>query len=222
MKLYRDREFRTLVLILSASIALLGFATITEEMLEGDTGGFDRLVLLALRTPGNIADPLGPPWLEEMLRDLTALGGIGILGLLTLAVAGGLAGMGQRAMAVYTTTAVTGGLILSVLLKTVIDRPRPDLVPYGPLVKMSSFPSGHSMMSTVVYLTLGALMASCVQSDWLRTYILVWSLLFSLLVGISRIYLGVHWPTDVLAGWLAGAAWAMLCWLGARRFVIGN
>lgn len=219
MRLYRDREFRTLVLILGSMLALFGFARITGKMLEGQTGGMDRLVLLALRSSGDPADPLGPPWIEELMRDFTALGGIGVLGLLILAVVGILLGLGRRWLAGYVGLAVAGGLACSLALKYVIDRPRPDLVPYGSLVMTSSFPSGHSMMAAVVYLTLGALLARCVQADWLRTYILLCSLALTLLVGISRMYLGVHWPTDILAGWLAGAAWAMLCWLGARRLL---
>src|SRR5690606_34414750 len=115
--------------------------------------------------------------------------------------------------------AVGGGQVLSSLLKLGIDRPRPDLVSHLMHVQTLSFPSGHAMMSAVTYLTLGALLAGMAPRMAIRAYVLSLAVLVTLLVGVSRIYLGVHWPSDVLAGWCAGFAWAMLCWLVARRFL---
>lgn len=80
---------------------------------------------------------------------------------------------------------------------------------------MSSFPSGHSKLSAVTYLTLGGLLARMHPQPWVKTYLLLLATLLTFLVGVSRVYPGVHWPTDVLAGWAAGAAWALLCWLFA-------
>jgi undecaprenyl-diphosphatase len=106
--------------------------------------------------------------------------------------------------------------LLSTLLKDVFDRPRPSVVPHLSYVATSSFPSGHSLMAAVVYLTLGSLLARLVQSARLKLYFLSVAVVLACLVGMSRVYLGVHYPTDVLAGWAAGLAWAVLCWLLAR------
>jgi undecaprenyl-diphosphatase len=102
------------------------------------------------------------------------------------------------------------------VLKEFFERPRPDLVPHGAEVFTASFPSGHAMMSAVVYLTLGALLARVETGLRVKAFVLSVSVLLTVLVGISRVYLGVHWPTDVLAGWTVGAAWAVMCWLIAR------
>jgi undecaprenyl-diphosphatase len=106
-------------------------------------------------------------------------------------------------------------MLLSTLLKMGFDRPRPDLVPHGALVYTASFPSGHATLSAVVYLTLGALLARVQPRLVLKLYLLGLAILLTVMVGVSRVYLGVHWPTDVLAGWAVGAAWALLCWATA-------
>ena len=111
---------------------------------------------------------------------------------------------------------IGGGLLLSTLLKDIIDRPRPNVVPRLSYVATTSFPSGHSMLSAIVYLTLGTFLARLVQPLRLKLYFLFVAMMLSVLVGLSRVYLGVHYPTDVLAGWAAGLAWAVLCWLLAR------
>jgi undecaprenyl-diphosphatase len=112
--------------------------------------------------------------------------------------------------------AVGGGTLLSFLLKGGFDRPRPELVPHGSYVYTASFPSGHSMMSAVVYLTLGALLVRIHPKRRTKAYILTIAVITTLAVGVSRVYMGVHWPSDVLGGWTLGAAWALLCWLVAR------
>jgi undecaprenyl-diphosphatase len=199
-------------------LGLFAFIGIADEVLEGDTLRFDRWLLLALRAPGDPGDPLGPAWVEEMFRDFTALGGIGVLSLLTLASVGYLWLLGLRRVALFVLAAILGGLLLSLALKSGFDRPRPDLVSQGSLVYTSSFPSGHSMLSAVVYLTGGALLAVVHSARRVRVYLIGCSVLATLLVGASRVYLGVHWPSDVLAGWAAGAAWAAACWLAAHWF----
>ena len=118
---------------------------------------------------------------------------------------------------IYVLVAVGSGVAISLLLKAGFSRPRPDLVPHGQAVYTSSFPSGHSMAAAVTYLTLGAMLASARSNRWVRGYLLGLALLVSGAVGVTRVYLGVHWPTDVLGGWTAGAAWALLCWIIARR-----
>lgn len=206
------RELPLLVITLFVGGGLWAFLEIAEEVSEGDVRAIDRTILLAFRNSADVTDPLGPGWVEEMGRDFTALGGIPVLSLITLAAAIFLLLQRKRHAALFVVVAVVGGMLLSNGLKSGFDRPRPDLVPHGAVVYTASFPSGHAMLSAVVYLTLGALLAR-LQRWWrLKIYLLVLAVLVTLIVGISRIYLGVHWPTDVLAGWAAGATWAMLCW----------
>ncbi len=209
-------EARTVVVMLLAAAGIWAFAELAGEVLEGDTVAADRALLLLLRAPGNPADPLGPPWLEETGRDLTALGSTVVLALLTLAVAAFLWLRGLHGAAWLLLGATLSGMLVSFALKDLFDRPRPDLVPHGMHVATASFPSGHSMMAAVVYLTLGVLLARVEPRLRLKLYVLSTAILLTLLVGITRIYLGVHWPSDVLAGWTIGAAWALASWLVAR------
>lgn len=194
-----------------AAAALWGFAELAEEVIQGKTLAFDTAILLALRAPGDAADPLGPPWVEELARDVTGLGGLGVLTFLTLAAAGLLWLQRRRGTALYVLAAVGSGVTLSNAAKAFFDRPRPDLVPHGSFVYTASFPSGHSLMAAVVYLTLAALVARGFPERRLRAYVVALAILVTLAVGASRVYLGVHWPTDVLAGWAAGGAWALAC-----------
>lgn len=206
---------------LSLALLILGlgvwaFVGIAEEMLEGDTLRLDSWLLLALRTPGDASDPLGPAWLEEMFRDFTALGGLGVLSLVTLMSTGYLWLLGLRRIALFLLATILSGFLLSLALKIGFDRPRPELVSHAMQVYTSSFPSGHSMLSAVVYLTGGAMLAVVHRAFRVRIYLIGCSMLVTLLVGISRVYLGVHWPSDVLAGWAAGTTWAAACWLTAQ------
>ena len=216
--LLRDRI--DLFMLLAAIVVVPSvwcFIELADEVVEGETHGVDRRLLLALRNPADPSDPIGPPWLEDIGRDLTALGGVAVLTLVTVAVAGYLLQVGRRRALAFVLAATLGGLALSTTLKGAFDRPRPDVVPHLAHVQTASFPSGHSMLSAVVYLTLGALLAQFVESRRLRAYFVALALLFTFLVGASRVYLGVHYPTDVLAGWTAGLAWATLCLMLARR-----
>ena len=191
---------------------LWGFA----ELVEGLNGGghrFDEAVLLALRQPGAPAEPIGPPWLALTMRDLTALGGIPVLGLFSLLAFGYLVLARQWRAVLLLLLSLPGGLLLNTLLKRGFDRPRPELVAHLVDVQTTSFPSGHAMLSAIGFLTLGALLAGAARRRRFQGYILGVAVLLTLLVGSSRVYLGVHWPSDVLAGWCLGAAWAMACWL---------
>jgi undecaprenyl-diphosphatase len=209
-------ELATLVVIVLIAAGVWGFAELADEVMEGETASFDERVLLAMRNPADPADPRGAAWIEEVGRDLTALGGMATLTFLTLAVAGYLLLDGKRRAALFVLAAILGGMLLSLVLKEGFDRPRPDLVPYGSKIMTTSFPSGHSMMSAVTYLTLGALVGRMHSRPAIKAYVLMLAVLLTMAVGVSRVYVGVHWPTDVLAGWTAGATWALLCWLAAR------
>lgn len=207
------QEAGVLAAMLASAAGLFAFAKLAGEVVEGETRAFDEWLLLGLRSAADPSDPLGPRWLEELMRDFTALGGMGVLTLLTLAVAGFLVLTGKRRAAATVGVAVVGGLLLSHALKWGFARPRPDLVPHGQAVYTQSFPSAHAMLSAVVYLTLGALLARTQPRRRAKLYFLAVAGLLTVLVGVSRVYLGVHWPTDVLAGWAVGAGWALLCWL---------
>ncbi len=203
----------TLAGVILAAGALLVFATLANEVGEGETRAFDERILLALRTPGNLADPIGPKWLEEMVRDFTALGSTGVLALMVAAVTGFLAITRKGHAALAVLVAVVSGVALGQTVKWAYARPRPELVPHGTEVFTASFPSGHAMMSALVYLTLGALLARTQSGQGVKAYILGVAVVLTVLVGASRVYLGVHWPTDVLAGWALGGVWALICWL---------
>lgn len=211
------REVVLLALIGVLAGALWVFIELADEVREGETHAIDLEILLAMRSKADLSDPIGSELVEEIARDLTALGGIFALSFLTLAIAGFFALQRKWRTLVVLGVAIPGGLVVSSLLKGAFDRARPDLVPHGSHVYTSSFPSGHSMMAAVTYLTLAALLMRTVQSKRIKMYVLSLAILLMLLVGTSRVYLGVHWPTDVLAGWTVGAAWAILCWLFTRR-----
>ncbi len=208
-------EFTALSLVFLLCGALFTFFSIADEVMEGETHALDEALLLALRTPGDPADPIGPSWLESAVKDITALGSFAVLTIVTLAVIGYLLFTGKRRTALLVAVSIVGGAIMSTLLKNVFARPRPDLVAHLTDIHTLSFPSGHAMLSAVTYLTLGALLARIETDPRTKTYLLSVAVVVTLLVGLSRIYLGVHYPTDVLAGWCAGAAWAILCWLVA-------
>ena len=205
------------VLFAGAAI-LLGvslFAELADQVVDGGTRKLDQSILLSMRRPVDLA-PLGPPWLQEGARDITALGGVTVLTLLTAGVCTFLALDGRRPMALFAASSIVSGLLLSTLLKNLFQRPRPDLVPVAVYVTTASFPSGHSMLSAVTYLTLGALLARAHEGRLLKAFFLLTAALLTLLIGVSRVYLGVHWPSDVLAGWTAGAVWSLFCWTLAQ------
>ncbi len=206
-------ERATLVVVALTAGAFYLFVAIADEVREGGTRSLDERILLALRVPGDLSNPIGPRWLEESMRDLTALGGTTVLSLMTLAVICFLLMVRKRQTALIVLLSVAGGALLSTLFKWGFSRPRPDLVPHGMAVYSESFPSGHSMMSAIVYLTLGALLART-QARWrVKAFLFGLAIALTFIVGVSRLYLGVHWPTDVLGGWTLGAGWAALCWL---------
>ncbi len=205
-------EARTLIALFITVAAMLLFAEFVDRVVEGDTRAFDESVLLALREPNNLSNPIGPAWLQIMFRDITPLGGYAVVMLISLAVIGYLLMDGKRAAALWVLVSVGGGAVLSNLLKLAIERPRPDLVARLVEVNTTSFPSGHATLAAVTYLTLGALLSRVEARRRAKIYVLTVAVGLTFLIGVSRIYLGVHWPTDVLAGWCVGAAWAMLCW----------
>lgn len=212
-------EYATEILVVLVSVGLIAFIRLAGGIADAGPGGFDERILLMFREPADPAEPLGPVWLEVVVRDVSALGGLLALGLLSAAACGYLLLSRKVSLAVFVAVSVCGGALVNTVLKGLIGRPRPDLVPHGTTAALSSFPSGHAMMSAVVFLTLGALLALSADERRIKIYILSWSVLLTVAVGVSRVYLGVHWPTDVIAGWIAGAVWATLCLLVGGRLL---
>ena len=215
---YFSRSRRLEILLLIMMLLLVGsawfFLELADAMMEGDVHAMDRILILALREPGDPSAPIGPPWMEEVVRDITALGSGAVLVLLVSAVAGFLALRARsRGLLYLLLVSTAGGSLMASILKDIFERSRPDLVTHLTRVSTSSFPSGHSVMAAVVYLTLGAILAGTVKPLSQKIYFMVVAFLLAILVGLSRVFLGVHYPSDVLAGWAAGLAWAVLCWL---------
>jgi undecaprenyl-diphosphatase len=210
-------EIETLAIFLVLAVTLFGFANLADEVAEGETRAFDNYVLLAMRSAEDPRDPVGPDWFEEAVRDVTSLGSATVLVLVSAIVIGYLLMSSAQGAAILVTVSVGGGMLLVRLLKGYFERSRPDIVSHAAQVFTHSFPSGHATLSAVTYLTLGALLARVEQLRAKRLYFLGVAITLTILVGVSRVYLGVHWPTDVLAGWCVGAAWAIVCWLVAAR-----
>ena len=214
----RERiKLEALILLGLGAAAVVVFLVLGNYARGGEAHALDERLLLALRNPLDPADPLGPRWFEEAVRDVTALGSATVLTLLTFAVAGFLAAVGKGRTALLLLGSIAGGVLFSTLLKGLYHRPRPDLVAHGTYVATASFPSGHAALSAITYLTLGALLARVQSRRHVRAYALATAALLSLLVGVSRVYLGVHWPSDVAGGWALGCAWSIGAWFLTRR-----
>lgn len=218
----RDLPFSPLPVAMVATVAAAAWAFIgiAGEVREGEMDAFDRGLLLWFRQPDDLAMPVGPRWLELAMVDVTTLGGTAVLVVVVSVAVGFMLVARKPGAALFTVLSIGGGTAFSQLLKLLYDRPRPDLVTHLTDIHTASFPSGHATMSAIVYLTLAAMIVRLVDRGALRAYVLVVAVLLSAVVGVSRVYLGVHWPTDVLAGWALGTAWACCSWLvvaGLRR-----
>ena len=189
------------------------FAEIVEDLNEDPGHVWDMSVLTALREAGQPNNPIGPKWFEIAMADLTSLGGVATLVLISLIVSGYLL-LKKRPLAALTLlTALGGGVALSQTLKVIFGRERPPMDFRAVEAVNASFPSGHAMLSAVTFLTLGAMLAKSQTLRREKIYVMVVAVLLTGIIGLSRIYLGVHWTTDVFAGWCIGIAWATTCWL---------
>lgn len=198
--------------LLAIAGLLFIFGLVAQTVVEGTSSAFDQSLILVFRDHGNPSAPIGPAWVEEAARDLTSLGSIIVLVIITLATAGYLFLAGKQTAAWLMLVAVFGGIALSDLLKFAFGRPRPDFISPAARVFTTSFPSGHATLSAITYLTIAALLARSQSSPRIGMYFIVLAAVLTVLIGVSRIYLGVHYPTDVLGGWCVGAAWALGCW----------
>lgn len=213
---YTAAEPKLLAGLLVLAALLLGLAKIIEDVVNHESGSFDRSVLMAFRVAGDPSTPVGPAWLHQSAIDITGLGSPTIITVLTIVSVAYLVLAGHRRLGLLVAASIGLGAIFEKLLKLAFDRARPEIVPHLVPVHSLSFPSGHATLSAFTYLTIGALLARAEERQRVRLFIVLVSLAITLLIGTSRVYLGVHWPTDVLAGWAIGAAWALATWLIAE------
>jgi len=188
------------------------------QAFTADGGGLDHRILLVMRNGEDLSDPIGPEWLLRVATDLTALGGVTVLTLLVAACAVFLRLEGRRVASWLVLLTSIGATLLGTVLKALVDRPRPDVVEHLVSVTSASFPSGHALASATIYLTLGALLSRTSSHPATSHIIMGIAITLTLLIGLSRIYLGVHYPSDVLAGWCIGALWAWGCWTLSKRW----
>lgn len=205
--------------MLCVAVLAGAFGLIADEMSEGETLPFDNAILQLFRNPANPADPLGPLWLQEAVRDITALGSTSLLLLVLIFAVAVLALSGRRGTALFVAISVIGGEALSTILKAIFNRTRPGYIDPARVLN-ASFPSGHAALTAIVYLTLGTILAGSTEKLSLRVFYIGAAIFLTTIVGISRLYLGVHYPTDVLAGWAMGIAWALLMGVAYRVWEI--
>jgi undecaprenyl-diphosphatase len=212
------RQNTDLVMLTALALVVVGgwlLVELIDEVLEGSTQRFDDWVLQSLRSPDDANSPIGPAWFEAAWRDLTSLGSAAVLTLVTLGGAGYLLIRRRYRTVLMLAVVIGGGVLLSCWMKAFFGRPRPPYASELTRTLSASFPSGHSMLSAIIYMTLAVLLARTSVERRARIYFISTGLALALLVGCSRVYLGVHYPTDVLAGWAAGLTWATLCGLVA-------
>ena len=213
-------ELIWLLVGLGGCILLLIFLKLASEVMEGETLAFDRRIVLAFRKADDPSRPIGPAWISSVLLDLTALGGPTVIFLIVAAIVGFLTLQGRYWTALFILLTAGSGELVNYAMKSLFFRPRPSIVPHLRDAFSSSFPSGHAMQSAIIYLTLGAMLMRLAERRLTKIYCCTVAMGLTFLVGLSRVYLGVHYPTDVLAGWIVGLFWASLCWLIAQHYEV--
>jgi membrane-associated phospholipid phosphatase len=198
--------------VAAIAAAVLLVALIGAAIGHGTQFAFDRAILLWARGGDAHGAPIGPDWFRAAIIDITAIGGVTVLVLMVLLVAGFLAiGRHWLTLGLVLGGTISGSLVVT-LIKNMVGRVRPTIVDHLVNVSSLSFPSGHAANSAIVYLTMATLLSQLVQQRAARAYLFVAAGLIVALIGASRIYLGVHWPSDVLAGWAFGTLWAVAWW----------
>ena len=206
-------ETLVFVAVFVATVLLLLFGVIAEAVMAGSTTRLDEAIISVFRAGADHSSgPAGPLWVQEMARDITSLGSVTVLGLLSAVVVAYLFLTRSPGAAFLVLVAVVGGIAVNSILKIQFARPRPDLFVPAAKVFTASFPSGHAAFSAITYMTLAALLARVTTKRRLRYYFVTVAVALTFMIGVSRVYLGVHYPTDILAGWCIGSAWALICW----------
>lgn len=195
--------------LVAALACWIGFALVTWTVATGRSGGIDSAGLLFWRSGAGLT-PAGPPGLLEAVRDLTSLGGVLLRNLVAAGALAALLFLRLRREAVLLAATVAGGWIVNTLVKLAVGRPRPLIVPHLTEAGGQSFPSGHSFNSAVVYIAIALAFASMSPRRSVRWTVIGAAITLSLAVAFTRVWLGVHFPSDVAAGWLGGAGWAFL------------
>ncbi|TVR28736.1 MAG: phosphatase PAP2 family protein [Balneolaceae bacterium] len=212
LKKLLQKEFLILFGFLFLLLFVWGGIELRELFIVDRAQQFDEWMLLSFRDADNLQYLFGPHWVDEAVRDITALGGPAVLTFMIAIVTIYLLLRKKYKSALLVVVVTIGGLLISLLLKDIFLRERPDIVPALMVETSPSFPSGHSMLSAVVYLTLGSLLSRIETNPRIRVYIISIAILTAIMIGLTRIMLGVHFPTDVLVGWIVGFFWATLCW----------
>jgi len=206
-------EIAALTALLVVALGVMTFVEVADDMTEADGQAFDQMVLQWMQPVAG--QPRGPWWMHEAAADLTSLGGISVLALFAAIAFGFLLIQRKRLSALLLLVGLAGGVALSEGLKAVFERARPPVEYQAVETLNASFPSGHALLSAVFYLTLGVMLTRAFSKRRLKAFVLGSAMLIAMLIGLTRIYLGAHWATDVFAGWSVGAAWAMSLWLVA-------
>ena len=182
----------------------------------GQPNGFDQTVLLLFRDDS--LNLIGPHWLSVIVRDITALGSNWVLLYMMISLSAILWCSQRRLDATKILMMTVGGVAISLGLKYVFERARPDLVPHLIEVYSPSFPSGHASMSMVCFLGMAVVLSRNWAHAQARHLFIIMAIFSAVLVGVSRIMLGVHWPTDVIAGWGIGILWVLFVNQFGSRF----
>ena len=212
------REVWILLVMLSIVLGISVFFTISNLIQAGSIQKYDELILYSFRDPQDVTIPIGPVWLKEVMRDVTSLGGGTVLTILIVNISLFLLLKKKYFAFFFVIVASLGGFFVDISLKSLFARERPDIMLHLTLVTSKSFPSGHSMMSAAIYPTLAAIIARIQGNFKIRIFVISASVVLMILIGFSRVYLGVHYPSDVIGGWTAGLTWATICWFAALYF----
>lgn len=208
------RRWLTGATVLATGALLVYLAS--SLLVRDGIAGLDLQLMQLLRVDGIGSDPIGPQWLEGFARDLTALGGNGLLLLVVVLSVVILSLGGRHGPAMLLGWASLGAYLLNNVIKFGFGRARPDFIAPTVLVESSSFPSSHAMLSSVVYLLLAAIVARETTDRRLALLLLGSAAAVVVAIGLTRMYLGAHWGSDVLAGWTLGTGFALGSWMVAR------
>jgi undecaprenyl-diphosphatase len=214
----RGADLQVITGLVAIGVLVLVFIRLGSAVSGAGTDDFDQAVLLALRDAPD--DPIGPPAFEGAVMHLSALGSGAVTSLVVLIAASYLALSGRRRYALLVIGCAVGTLIAMAALKGLFDRPRPSVVTHIDPPGGESFPSGHSMISAALYPMLAVLIARTLPTRKQRVFVIAAGAFLALLVGVTRLYLGVHYPTDVLAGWTVGLSVALIGGVVARRISV--